>query len=288
MQWYGVKDVERMLRLSRGTIRGLVSRGFIRPARGPRRELRFSFQDLILLRAARALAQAKVPRRRISHSLSELRRSLPDSLPLSGLNICAIGERVVVRRGDTRWNADSGQYLLELDVSLTEGTLRILEVSRPPAARPPTPARPQGPAPAPTAANADSCYEQALACESSQPEAALELYRRCCALDPEHIAARLNLGRLLHERGCLDDAERVYREGLRPGEPQALLQFNLGVLLEDRGRTTEAVHCYLQAITADPDLADAHFNLARLYELAGRTQHAIRHLGCYRRLTQGS
>ena len=276
MQWYGVRDVERMLRLSRGTIRGLVARGFIRPARGPRRELRFSFQDLIVLRAARALALAKVPRRRITHSLSQLRRSLPESLPLSGLNICAIGERVVVRRGDSRWNADSGQYLLELDVSLNEGSLRILEVSRPaPAARAADPL------------DAERCFERALAVESTDPSAAIEAYRRCCELDAEHGAARLNLGRLLHERGDLSEAERVYREALRQKEPNALLQFNLGVLLEDAGRTGDALHCYLQAITADPDLADAHFNLARLYELEGKTQHAIRHLGCYRKLTNG-
>ncbi len=275
MQWYGVRDVERMLRLSRGTIRGLVARGFIRPARGPRRELRFSFQDLILLRAARALAQAKVPRRRISHSLAELRRSLPETVPLSGLNICAVGERVVVRRGDRRWNVDSGQYLLELDVSLTEGSLRILEVA--PAAQPPMLLQ-QG-------ISADSWFDRALAAEEQDATAAIEAYRTCCALDATHLPARINLGRLLHEAGEHAEAERVYREGLATEEPSAVLQFNLGVLLEDTGRLEEAVQCYLQAITSDPDLADAHFNLARLYEQQGKTQHAIRHLGCYRRLT---
>jgi len=52
MQHYGVRDVERVLRLSRSTIRSLVTAGFVTPARGRRREFRFSFQDLIVLRAS--------------------------------------------------------------------------------------------------------------------------------------------------------------------------------------------------------------------------------------------
>ena len=97
MQLLSVREVEKVLRLSRSTIRGLISRGFVSPARGPRREYRFTFQDLIVLRTARALAQANVPRRRIARSLRELRRHLPEVVPLSGLSICAVGEEVVVR-----------------------------------------------------------------------------------------------------------------------------------------------------------------------------------------------
>ena len=69
MQSYSVRDIERVLRLPRSTIRSLIDVGFVTPTRGPRREYRFSFQDLIVLRAARALIQAKVSRRRIRRSL---------------------------------------------------------------------------------------------------------------------------------------------------------------------------------------------------------------------------
>ena len=55
MQSYSVRDVERLLRLSRSTIQGLIKGGFVKPTRGPRRQYRFSFQDLIVLRTARAL-----------------------------------------------------------------------------------------------------------------------------------------------------------------------------------------------------------------------------------------
>src|SRR5258706_15786252 len=108
----------------------LVDAGFVSPARGPRNAWRFSFQDLIVLRTARALADAKVPARRIARSMKALRRQLPQSMPLSGLSIAAEADRVVVREGTRRWQADSGQYLLAFEESPTDGSLRVLE--RPP------------------------------------------------------------------------------------------------------------------------------------------------------------
>jgi len=66
---FGVREVEKLLRLPRSTIRALVEAGFVTPGRGPRNTLRFSFQDLIVLRTAQALAAAQVPARRITRSL---------------------------------------------------------------------------------------------------------------------------------------------------------------------------------------------------------------------------
>ncbi len=97
MHPYGVGDVEKLLGLPRSTIRALIAAEFVSPARGPRNAWLFSFQDLIVLRTAQALADAKVPQRRITKSLRELRRHLPDAMPLSGLSICAVADRVVIR-----------------------------------------------------------------------------------------------------------------------------------------------------------------------------------------------
>jgi hypothetical protein len=58
MHQYGLHTVEKLLRLPRSTIRGLIQAGFVTPARGPRGAFLFSFQDLIVLRAARGVAQA--------------------------------------------------------------------------------------------------------------------------------------------------------------------------------------------------------------------------------------
>lgn len=265
---YGVRDVERVLRLSRSTLRGLINAGFVSPVRGPRREYRFSFQDLIVLRAARALIDAKVPRRRISRALEDLRRHLPEQVPLSGLSIGAVGERIVVRDGKNHWQVDDGQYLLGLDVSAEGGKLRVIERREDPA-----PAEPE-----------EDWFAKAVGLEESDPRGAIKAYERAVELDATDIAAWINLGRLLHEQSNVKAAERAYRRAVEHCEPDALLLFNFAVLLEDLDRINEALEVYQSAVEADPTFADSHFNLARLYEALGKEQHAIRHLGQYRRL----
>src|SRR5258707_1612272 len=132
MHQYGVRDVEKLLRLPRSTIRSLVNAGFVQPARGPRNAFLFSFQDLIVLRTAQALVAAHVPGRRITGAMKELRRHLPESMPLSGLNIGAVADRVVVREGGSQWQAESGQYLLAFEGDPADGSLSVIERSAPP------------------------------------------------------------------------------------------------------------------------------------------------------------
>lgn len=274
MPSYSVRDVERVLQLSRSTIRGLIDVGCVKPARGARREYRFSFRDLIVMRAARALIHAKIPRKRIRRSLEDLRRNLPESMPLSGLSICAVGDRVVVRDGNTHWQADNGQYLLGLDVVLENGILHMVE----------------RPVPAPEKASpgevksADEWFAEGLELEDADPRSARSAYEHAVRLDPQHIGAWTNWGRLLHAQGATREADRVYRRGLDQCGRDSLLMFNHGVLLEDLGDTAAALEAYRAAIEDDPNLADCHYNLARLYENLGKPQHAIRHLGQYRRL----
>ena len=272
MRSYRVRDVQRVLRLSPAVTRGLIRAGFVKAGRGPRRAYRLSFQDLIVLRAARALIDARIPAKRIRRSLERLRRELPASLPLSGLAISAVGDRVVVRDGETRWQADSGQYLLGLDVTLEEGVLQVVEHRAEPAAA------------ATAAPPALDWFAQGLALENTDPEAAVTAYRQATDENPRNAPAWINLGRLLHVLGRTVEAEEVYRRALGHAGQDPLLLFNQAVLLEDVGKTAGALDAYQAALAGDPDLADCHYNLARLYESLGRQQHAIRHLGEYRRL----
>jgi tetratricopeptide (TPR) repeat protein len=277
MPSYGVRDVERVLRLSPATTRGLIRAGFVKPARGPRRAYRFSFQDLIVLRTARALLDARVPAKRIRRSLDRLRRELPAAMPLSGLAISAVGDRVVVRDGEMRWQADSGQYLLGLDATLENGMLQVVEH------RAAAPATPAAPLPEP----ARDWFAEGLTLESTDPASALAAYRRAAHDDPNNAAAWINWGRLLHVLGETLEAEAVYGEARARIGPDPLLLYNQAVLLEDVGKTAAALEAYQGALSADPGLADCHYNLARLYESLGKPQHAIRHLGEYRRLVSG-
>jgi tetratricopeptide (TPR) repeat protein len=229
--------------------------------------------------------QANIPRRRIRRSLGQLRERLPEAVPLSGLAICAVGDRVVVREGANHWQADDGQYLLGLDVSVQNGTLRVMERRQ---ASSDAPVSEQAPDSAAAGtdrpASADEWFSEALRLEGIDPAAAIDAYARAAEEDPRNAAAWINWGRLLHERGEARAAERVYRRALEHCAADSLLLFNLGVALEDLDDKDGALAAYHAAISEDPNLADCHYNLARLYESAGKTQHAIRHLGQYRRL----
>jgi tetratricopeptide (TPR) repeat protein len=268
MHPYSARDVERLVHLPRARIRSLVEAGFVSPERGPRNAWRFSFQDLIILRTAQALAEANVPQRRITKSVKELRRRLPDSMPLSGLNIAAEADRVVVREGARSWTAESGQYLLGFEGDPAEGSLSVIEQHS-----------------AESPAGAGDWFDRGADLETQDPDGAREAYERAIAADPGLLKARINLGRLLHETGRLDSAERVYRDALRVNGDDPLLLYDLAVLLEDMGRKDEALDAYRAALRQDPRFADCHYNLGLLCKRLGKPRDAIQHLAAYRRLT---
>jgi len=260
MHQYGVRDVERLLRLPRSTIRALVAAGFVTPQRGPRNQLRFSFQDLIVLRTAQALADSQVPQRRIMQSMKKLRAQLPEKMPLSGLSIGAVADRVVVREGDTRWQAESGQYLLEFGGDPDAGSLKVVATT--------------------------DWLGRALALEKQDSAGAMVAYAQAVASDPSSLDARLNWGSLLHEKGRHAEAERVYRDALEVLGSEPVLLYNLGVLLDDVGRKSEAVQAYAAALSINPELADGHYNLALLYQELGFPRDAIRHMAQFRKLSK--
>lgn len=266
MHQYGVRDVEKLLRLPRSTIRALIAAGFVSPARGPRSAWLFSFQDLIVLRTAQALADAKVPQRRITRSVRELRRHLPDAMPLSGLSICAVADRVVVREGGTRWQAESGQYLLEFEGDPADGSLNVVERTLA--------------AEAPSAAQ--EWFDKAVALERENVDAAVRAYEQAIAADPALFDAYINLGRLLHEAGRFAKAEQVYRDAIKTSGSDPVLLYNLGVLLEDMKRPADALEAYEAALRGNPALADGHYNLALLCQKLGKPKEAIRHMSRYR------
>jgi tetratricopeptide (TPR) repeat protein len=297
MHAFGTKDLVGLVGISRSRIRALIRAGHVRPGRGRRGELRFSFQDLIILRTAKALAAASIPVRRINQSLRQLQASLPPEVPLSGLSITSIGDRIAVREGLQQREIDSGQYVLALNIVNDGGEVRIIDHS----ART-TPAGRQAHASADTSEPAgrrgaldvaapvavedrdsDTLYLEASSIEDEDPAAAIAMYSKSLGVNPDHQDARLNLGRLLHLGGRLQEAERVYRSARRH---DATLLFNLGVLLEDMNRAADAITAYREALDLDATFADAHFNLARLYEREHNRRETLRHLLAYRRLTR--
>ncbi len=124
---YRSRDVLEIVGIPRSALRAFIANGFVTPARGPRGEHLFTFRDLVVLRTARALADARLPRRKVTASLKRLRARLPETLPLSGLRIAAVGSDVVVLEGEGSWRAADGQYLLALDVRNVDGGIVIAD-----------------------------------------------------------------------------------------------------------------------------------------------------------------
>src|SRR5258708_6168642 len=141
-------------------------------------------------------APAKAPPRPTSTPLRELRRPPPDARPPWGLWSGAVGDRGVVSEGASRWQAESGQYLLAFDGDPADGSLSVVERND-----------------AGAAASAEDWFERGCRLEGRDPGAAREAYGRALEADPTHLAPRINLGRLLHQAGRPAEAELVDRGG---------------------------------------------------------------------------
>ncbi len=271
---YSTREVARFLGLTAERVRSFVRSDFVRPGRGLRREYRFSFQDLVLLRAAQGLVAARVPPRRVRQALARLRRDLPQGRSLTSLRISADRHRVMVRDGSELWEPESGQLVLDFEVS------ELAEKSSPQALQAAPEARTHG-----KGRTAEQCFELALELEATAPQEAKAAYLETLRLEPRHADGHLNLGRLLHEEGDVEGAVRHYRRAavLQPDDATAV--FNLGVGLQDLGRLRRAVEAYRKTIEVDPGYADAYFNLAGLYEELGEKAVAIQNLKIYKSLT---
>jgi tetratricopeptide (TPR) repeat protein len=267
MHAYDTKDLERLFGLPASAVRALARSGNIDPVRRAGR-LHYSFQDLLVLRTASALRAANISSQRINRTLQKLRSALPAGSALNRLSLTALGNRIAIREGQTLRESDSGQYALALEIVEEKGRLHVI-------------ARQDPAAESESESSADEIYTRGLALEDSDPQGARAAYESCLKADPAHVEARINLGRLLHIAGRLDEAERVYRSA---GQAEPLLLFNLAVLLEDLDREPDAIAAYREALALNPEFADAHFNLARLYERSRDAKASLRHLLAYRRM----
>lgn len=267
-----MRRVQDTLGLSRHTLTGLIAHEFVRPERGPRNEMRFSFQDLVLLRTAFELRRARVPPRTILQALTNLRDDLPSELPLTGLRITAAGAHVVVRDAGLPRDAVTGQLLMDFEmVAADDGGMAVLS----------------GRSDAlvdPGAQAARMHLEHGDALEAEDRHAAMQAYRQAIALDASLLPAYVSLGAMLCEDGACADAAAVFEQALSNGVADAYLHFNHAIALEDTGQPTAAMESYQAALLLDPQFADAHFNLARLLQEAGNVQGALRHWSAYRRI----
>jgi tetratricopeptide (TPR) repeat protein len=276
MKAYSTREVAELLGLDIARVRALMRSGVVTPRRDDAGHAAFSFQDLVLLRTAKGLIDAKVPPRRITKALQALASQLPTDRPLSAVRVQIDGDRVIVRDSSSSWEPESKQTVL--DFSMRELGDKVAPLARESVQRALR-----------AASTAEDLFHAALESEEIGATAEAEgAYRNAIAADPAHVAAHINLGRLRHVGKALDEAERLYRRALELEPTHPTARFNLGVVLEDRGATADAIAEYLEAVRIDPRVADVHFNLARLYQQSGDQQAALRHFSRFRALTRNS
>lgn len=272
-QLFDSTQAARIVGLPVSRLRQCVRHELIQPRRTSSGRYRFDFLDLLLLRTTRGLLEQRVPLARVARVLKALRDQIGER-PLTQLAVSVDGERVVVADGAVAWQPESGQFLLSFasPPESARATTVVAELPKPTRSDLPN-------------LTADEWCDLAIEIETSSPLEARAGYHHALDVDPDHLVARINLGRLLHAAGNLRGAEAHFREAVRSDPSCGLAWYNLGVVLEDADRPAEAVETYEQAIRQAPDLADAHWNLALLYERAGRADDALQHLQIYRRLT---
>src|SRR6266446_7773878 len=250
---YGLRELTRILTLTPRRAGQLKRLNLLHG------ELRYTFRELLALRAAASLLDSGASVRQIRQALDALRRRDPEiRQPLAEMRLVLEGGRVLVESERVRFDPRTGQTVLDLDAGNLEKAAEATLVTGL--------VRPM----APPSEQAETWFERASEWDAdpAQWDDAIDAYRRVVAIDPTYAAAWNNLGLLLHRMGRYDEARESYDRALGEAGDCAEAAYNLGSLNEDN--------------------ADAHFNLAGALARAGRGDEAVKHWQRYLELDAGS
>lgn len=273
---YGLREVARLFAVPEHRLRYWSQTGFIVPSLRDGGRPLYSFRDLIAVKVAKALVDEGASLRKIRRSLASLRANLPGvDTSLSALRIRCDNDRVVVDQGDHRFEADSGQVVLDFTVStLREQAASVLQLPMP---------EPDDDEPT----TAHDWFRRGCELEHERDGAPSDLaglaaarraYETALGLDPSLAAAWTNLGGLHAELDDVDAAREHFEEALRcdPDQPEA--QCNLAELILRGGDVEAAISAYRHVLRTSPDWTEAHYGLARaLLQVGGKLQ-ALAHL----------
>jgi tetratricopeptide (TPR) repeat protein len=268
MSGYTTREVAELLAMNSDQVRHYVRRKLIDPVRGERGEFRFSFQDVVLLRTAKGLLDAKVSTRKAYSALVKLKEEMSQAKSLSAVRIYANGPNVVIRDDNHVWEVETGQAALDFAMQeiadnvegLTETKIAdITDASD---------------------LDTDEWYNLGLDLEEVDGDKASDAYKQAIRLDPKNADAHVNLGRLFQLRGNLKNAKRHYELALTARPGHQLAYYNLGTVFDELDEIEKAAEYYEKA----PAIPDAHYNLARICELNGDEVSALRHMRQYRDL----
>ncbi|MEZ4271018.1 MAG: tetratricopeptide repeat protein [Myxococcota bacterium] len=309
---YTTRQVANLLHLPAGQIRAYARAGLVgtRKGSGQKSKLLFDFRDMAVLRVAKRLASEGLSYARVERALVSLqrrnlrrvgaedRRSLSDGSaserPLSGLALAECRGHVVASDDGRTWEADTGQYFLRFDSERESGrhpepTIDERLVLRPRVVESITSGPASGEPEEPhDTASCHSWFELAVELEEKDPPQSYQAYLRVLAIDPEHVEAMINIGRLCSAAGEVRRAAAYFRQAIRVDPTQPVAHFNLGVTLHDLGDVHGAIVAYRTALIHERNFADAHYNLSSLLEQQGDQQGALLHMNAYRVASQDS
>ncbi|MFT7651157.1 MAG: tetratricopeptide (TPR) repeat protein [Limisphaerales bacterium] len=268
MSGYTTREVAELLAMNSDQVRHYVRRKLIDPARGERGEFRFSFQDVVLLRTAKGLLDAKVSTRKAYSALVKLKEEMSQAKSLSAVRIYANGPNVVIRDDNHVWEVETGQAALDFAMQEIADNVEGLAETK---ITDLTDA---------SDLDTDEWYNLGLDLEEVDGDKAPDAYKQAIRLDPKNADAHVNLGRLFQLRGNLKNAKRHYELALTARPGHQLAYYNLGTVFDELDEIEKAAEYYEKA----PAIPDAHYNLARICELNGDEVSALRHMRQYRDL----
>ncbi|NNK09020.1 MAG: tetratricopeptide repeat protein [Myxococcales bacterium] len=260
---YTVTEVARLFGFKPTRLRYWHRSGLLAPSVRVDGRNYYSFQDLVGVRAAKALLDQGVPLRQVRRTVEALREAFPKTTrPLSELRVMADGHTVLVQDEAGAYEPTTGQAVLDFRIDgLASDVVRLLHFNHDDRAR---------------------AYEHYLeGCRFDEDESTFEqaekAYKKALSLDPTLSNALTNLGNLEYRRQQLEAAEQYYRQALGsdPEQPEAL--YNLGFLCFERDEVDDAIDLFREALRSDPSFADAHFNLAMALEERGELATAQPH-----------
>jgi protein O-mannosyl-transferase len=112
--------------------------------------------------------------------------------------------------------------------------------------------------------------------DKGQIDDAVRQYQEAIRLQPDYAGAHYNLGNVLADKGQIDDAIRQYQETIRLQPDYARAHYSLGNILVQKGQIDDAIRQYQETIRLKPDHVEAHNNLGATLAGRGQTDEAIR------------
>jgi len=298
---FSTAEAARIFGLNESRLRYWAQTGFINPSGSKGGRRRYTFRDLVSIRAAKDLLDQGVPLQRVRKALKGLREALPEvEQPLGRIRVHAEGDDLVVSHERHNFEPSTGQLMLDFEVdSVGAQAAQVLELGSAQRTRSRHGGRVAGgkihageggPPDLKQPTSAYSWFLKGCRLDGDQEklDQALASYQKALDLDPGLAAAHTNLGNLYYRLGEHSEALRCYEDAcaLDPDQPEA--RYNLANILEDEGDLDLAIAEYRRVLVLAPDFKDAHFNLALTLERAGSRVQAMHHWERFLELVEGS